>query len=125
MKKFVLIDGSTVSALEAKRVASDNVADLEGTLASIYYGFEKYEDYEIECFNAELEYWESILEDANAEIKNARYIIGYDCLLEGVFVPNMEDRMQKKSMQQRFREMEPDVFDSDVSQEQLNDWIYC
>lgn len=123
MKKIVIINPSMqvekVSPLEAVRISEENISELLAQYS------ECNEEDELEYIDAELDYWNDIWTRAHAEMKNARYIIGYDCLLEGVFVPNMEDRMQKKSMQQRFREMEPDVFDSVVSQEQLNDWIYC
>lgn len=49
----------------------------------------------------------------------------YNCLLEGVFTPNMEDRYRRQSMIERIRNEEPDVFDTDVSAEQMREWIYC
>ena len=50
-------------------------------------------------------------------------IESYNCLLDEVFVPDMTDRQQKKTMQQRLRDEEPDVFDRDVSFEQYLDWV--
>ena len=68
---------------------------------------------------------DSQIESQYKQMFSASYVETFDCLLEGVFVPDMTDRMQNKSMQQRFRDMEPDVFDSVVSQAQLDEWIYC
>lgn len=75
----------------------------------------------------QFEFWANLLEkfDAPKNIGRKEYIETYDCLLEGVFVPDMTNRMQEKSMQQRLRDVEPDVFDSVVSQAQLDEWIYC
>ena len=126
MKKIILIDGSSVSPFEAKRIADEKMeelelADYEATIERFGYIEDDYEG----CTSDEYAYWTDVWNEADAEIKNATYIIGYDCLLEGVFVPNMEDRMQEKSMQQRLRDEEPDVFDTDVSAEQMREWIYC
>lgn len=51
------------------------------------------------------------------------YVESFDCLLDGVFVPDMTDRQQTKTMQQRFRDEEPDVFDRDISFDQYLEWI--
>lgn len=58
----------------------------------------------------------------NAYIKVVA-VESYNCLLDEVFVPDMTDRQQKKTVQQRLREEEPDVFDRDVSFDQYLDWI--
>jgi len=50
--------------------------------------------------------------------------VGWDCLLEGIKVPDMRKRYEPKTMQQRLRDEEPDVFDVTVSEEQYRDWIY-
>jgi hypothetical protein len=44
-------------------------------------------------------------------MKEKRYVIGCDNLMESIFVPNMTDRQEEKSMQERLRDVEEDVFD--------------
>ena len=100
--------------------------EIESMLEELYALEQKNQEvygYVDEELEEDICYYEYMLEEAKRS-RASTSIIGFDCLLDEVFTYDMGTaHSQPKTLRDKWAMFEPDVFDVDVSAEQLRQWI--